>query len=221
MRRSRALPCMDAAVQVHTRAACRLRPQTLCRAHIAAATHTSVAAADNAPFAKQQRSAAMELQGCCTEPQGAAAASTAAALTHSTSAVLRRAGQARTGMSAAGSLAAGGACSVVSAAMASSSLSGRQTQMRPFLGLAASLPEAAGLPQDEAYAWLCLLRRHLLYGPTLGLSAAPLAHGGRGSSLTGAALSLAATTAAGGGGGGTSGAARLLQLSSSGAGALC
>jgi hypothetical protein len=53
----------------------------------------------------------------------------------------------------------------------------------------AALPEAAGLPYDEQYAYLCLLRRSVLYGPTMGLPTAPQAGGNRGSmiSLTGAA----------------------------------
>jgi hypothetical protein len=59
---------------------------------------------------------------------------------------------------------------------------------RPFQGVVASLPEAAGLPYDENYAYLCLLRRSVLYGPTMGLPTAPAAGaGGRSSmiSLTG------------------------------------
>jgi hypothetical protein len=49
---------------------------------------------------------------------------------------------------------------------------------RPFQGVVASLPEAGGLPYDEKYAYLCLLRRSVLYGPTLGLPTAPAASGG-------------------------------------------
>jgi hypothetical protein len=61
---------------------------------------------------------------------------------------------------------------------------------RPFQGVVASLPEAGGLPYDEKYAYLCLLRRSVLYGPTLGLpTGAPAGGGGRASmmSFTGAA----------------------------------
>jgi hypothetical protein len=49
----------------------------------------------------------------------------------------------------------------------------------------ALLPEAAGLPYDENYAYLCLLRRSVLYGPTMGLPTAPAANaGGRASMLS-------------------------------------
>lgn len=61
---------------------------------------------------------------------------------------------------------------------------------RPFQGVVAALPEAAGLPYDEQYTYLCLLRRSVLYGPTMGLPTAPQAAGGGRSSmisLTGAA----------------------------------
>lgn len=61
---------------------------------------------------------------------------------------------------------------------------------RPFQGVVAALPEAAGLPYDEQYAYLCLLRRSVLCGPTMGLPTAQQAGGGGRSSmisLTGAA----------------------------------
>jgi hypothetical protein len=62
------------------------------------------------------------------------------------------------------------------------------TMARPFQGVVASLPEAAGLPYDENYAYLCLLRRSVLYGPTMGLPVGPPTTAGRSSmmSLTGA-----------------------------------
>eukprot|EP00878_Enallax_costatus_P040378 GHUV01046571.1.p1 GENE.GHUV01046571.1~~GHUV01046571.1.p1 ORF type:complete len:147 (-),score=31.97 GHUV01046571.1:219-659(-) len=65
----------------------------------------------------------------------------------------------------------------------------RASMLKPFQGTVASLPEAAGLPYDEGYAYLCLLRRYILYGPTLGLATAPVA-GTRqpNMSMTGAAL---------------------------------
>lgn len=56
--------------------------------------------------------------------------------------------------------------------------------------MVAALPEAAGLPYDEQYAYLCLLRRSVLCGPTMGLPTAQQAGGGGRSSmisLTGAA----------------------------------
>lgn len=49
----------------------------------------------------------------------------------------------------------------------------RASTIKPFQGVVASLPEAAGLPYDEHYAYLCLLRRSVLYGPTLGLPTGP------------------------------------------------
>ena len=67
----------------------------------------------------------------------------------------------------------------------------RASTVRPFQGVLASLPEAVGLPYDEHYSYLCLLRRVVLYGPTLGLPTAPPAGVGRGGmmSITGAAPS--------------------------------
>jgi hypothetical protein len=38
-------------------------------------------------------------------------------------------------------------------------------------GVAAALPEATGLPLDDAMAYLILLRRHIMFGPSLGLAA--------------------------------------------------
>lgn len=35
------------------------------------------------------------------------------------------------------------------------------------------LPELTGLPPDEAFTYLALLRRYLLHGPGLGLAACP------------------------------------------------
>jgi hypothetical protein len=35
----------------------------------------------------------------------------------------------------------------------------RSSTLKPFQSTVASLPEAAGLPYDESYAYLCLLRR--------------------------------------------------------------
>lgn len=65
----------------------------------------------------------------------------------------------------------------------------RASMLKPFQGTVASLPEAAGLPYDESYAYLCLLRRYILYGPTLGLATAPVGGNRQQSmSLTGAAL---------------------------------
>jgi len=58
-------------------------------------------------------------------------------------------------------------------------------------GIAAALPEALGLPMDEQSAYLILLRRHVLYGPTLGL-AVPAAAAGVGSAGLGGATSAAA-----------------------------
>lgn len=60
---------------------------------------------------------------------------------------------------------------------------------RPFQGVVALMPEAAGLPYDEHYTYLCLLRRSVLYGPTMGLPTGPPTTAGRSSmmSLTGAA----------------------------------
>lgn len=49
----------------------------------------------------------------------------------------------------------------------------RASTIKPFQGVVASLPEAAGLPYDEHYAYLCLLRRSVLYGATLGLPTGP------------------------------------------------
>lgn len=46
-------------------------------------------------------------------------------------------------------------------------------------GVVAALPEATGLPLDDALAYLILLRRHILLGPSLGL-ALPTAGGGGG-----------------------------------------
>jgi hypothetical protein len=45
----------------------------------------------------------------------------------------------------------------------------RSSVLKPLQGMVAALPEAAGLPYDEGYAYLCLLRRYLMYGPMLGL----------------------------------------------------
>ncbi|KAF6260711.1 hypothetical protein COO60DRAFT_855780 [Scenedesmus sp. NREL 46B-D3] len=67
----------------------------------------------------------------------------------------------------------------------------RCSTLKPFQNTVASLPEAAGLPYDESYAYLCLLRRYVIYGPQLGLATAPPMLGaGRScmSSMTGAAL---------------------------------
>jgi len=43
---------------------------------------------------------------------------------------------------------------------------------KPAQSIIAVLPEAAGLPYDEAYGYLCLLRRYIVYGPSLNLSTA-------------------------------------------------
>lgn len=70
----------------------------------------------------------------------------------------------------------------------------RSSTLKPFQSTVASLPEAAGLPYDENYAYLCLLRRYVIYGPQLGLaSAPPVGSTGRqtGMSMTGAALAAA------------------------------
>lgn len=71
---------------------------------------------------------------------------------------------------------------------------GRASVAKPLACAAACLPEAAGLPPcvtaDEGFAYLCLLRRSVLHGPTLGLpTAAAGAAGARGGmvSSTGAA----------------------------------
>jgi hypothetical protein len=75
----------------------------------------------------------------------------------------------------------------------SSASAARASTMKPFQGVLASLPEAVGLPYDEAYAYLCLLRRYLLYGPTLGLAGRGPGAGGPGhggySTAGGASLS--------------------------------
>lgn len=64
------------------------------------------------------------------------------------------------------------------------------TIAKPFQGVVASLPEAAGLPYDENYAYLCLLRRSVLYGPTMGLPTGPAAGAGRSTmmSMTGSVV---------------------------------
>lgn len=86
--------------------------------------------------------------------------------------------------------------SLASAAAAAAGLSGtsRASTIKPFQGLVAALPEAAGLPVDENYAHLCLLRRSVLYGPTLGLPTGPtqLQNGGRSGmmSMTGSAAAF-------------------------------
>lgn len=67
---------------------------------------------------------------------------------------------------------------------------------RPFQGVVALLPEAAGLPYDENYAYLCLLRRSVLYGPMMGLPTAPAANAG------GRASMISLTGGVGGGGAG-------------------
>ncbi|KAF8067329.1 FOX1 [Scenedesmus sp. PABB004] len=72
----------------------------------------------------------------------------------------------------------------------------RASVLRPLQSTVASLPEAAGLPLDETYAYLCLLRRYMLFGPTLGLATAPapllaMAGAARGGSMTGSALAAA------------------------------
>lgn len=75
----------------------------------------------------------------------------------------------------------------------SSASAARASTMKPFQGVLASLPEAVGLPYDEAYAYLCLLRRYILYGPTLGLAGRGPGAGGAGhggySTAGGASLS--------------------------------
>lgn len=69
---------------------------------------------------------------------------------------------------------------------------GRASVAKPLACAAACLPEVAGLPPDlcadEGFAYLCLLRRSVLHGPTLGLptAAAGPTRGGMASS-TGAA----------------------------------
>eukprot|EP00879_Flechtneria_rotunda_P012701 GHRR01013262.1.p1 GENE.GHRR01013262.1~~GHRR01013262.1.p1 ORF type:complete len:163 (+),score=54.94 GHRR01013262.1:3719-4207(+) len=67
----------------------------------------------------------------------------------------------------------------------------RSSTLKPLQGTVASLPEAAGLPYDDIYAYLCLLRRAMLYGPTLGLATAPTPLGHQGS-MTGVALAALA-----------------------------
>lgn len=64
----------------------------------------------------------------------------------------------------------------------------RASTLKPFQGAVASLPEAAGLPYDEGYAYLCLLRRYILYGPTMGLATSPAVARQPGMSTTGAAV---------------------------------
>uniref|UniRef100_A0A383W4U4 Uncharacterized protein n=1 Tax=Tetradesmus obliquus TaxID=3088 RepID=A0A383W4U4_TETOB len=64
----------------------------------------------------------------------------------------------------------------------------RSSTLKPFQSTVASLPEAAGLPYDESYAYLCLLRRYVIYGPQLGLATAPPVAGRSMASMTGAAL---------------------------------
>jgi hypothetical protein len=90
--------------------------------------------------------------------------------------------------------AAGAAGPAGAAAAAGSPGPGRPSTMRPFQGVLASLPEAVGLPFDEDYAYLCLLRRCVLYGPTLGLPTGPPALAGRGAGM----LSLSGGAAASG-----------------------
>jgi hypothetical protein len=58
----------------------------------------------------------------------------------------------------------------------------RASTVKPFAGAVAALPEAAGLPYDESYYYLCLLRRSIVYGPTLGLPTVG-GGGGRGGSM--------------------------------------
>jgi hypothetical protein len=58
-----------------------------------------------------------------------------------------------------------------------------------LVATAAALPEARGLPIDETVAFLILLRRHVMFGPTLGMTAAPA--GGGGAAVGGSAASSA------------------------------
>lgn len=82
---------------------------------------------------------------------------------------------------------------------------GRPSALKPYQGLVASLPEAAGLPYDEGFLYLVCLRRYVVFGPTLGLATPPMAAaaGGRqpGVSIAGAGLVTAPSLAAASGAG--------------------
>jgi hypothetical protein len=75
---------------------------------------------------------------------------------------------------------------------------GSAAAAKGLMAVAAALPEALGLPLDDTQAFLQLLRRHILYGPTLGLAAAaPVAAGGGGGGGGGAPGPAPAGSAAG------------------------
>eukprot|EP00775_Hariotina_reticulata_P005262 gene5262-5497_t len=55
------------------------------------------------------------------------------------------------------------------AAAAGSAAPRSAAALKPAQSAIAVLPEAAGLPYDETYGYLCLLRRYVVYGPSLNL----------------------------------------------------
>lgn len=60
----------------------------------------------------------------------------------------------------------------------------RTSVLKPLQMSVAALPEATGLPYDDSYAYLCLLRRYVLYGPSLGMTMSTTGYY-RGGSITG------------------------------------